>query len=207
MTRNLNRRSYIVLFAVGLCVTANSQQLLSGEPGQRDSTAAILTDIKLGESGRLVGFVVDGQGNPVDKAKVRIFHHDRRIAAATTNVRGLYIVKGLRGGVHVVRAGNSEAAFRFWTNKSAPPIAKQSALNVSESTTIRGQMGDMYGGNPAMVGLGAVAIAGLVVAIDKQESINDLKTAISQLEQQQQSDSFRTSGTLSANLDPIPVSP
>ena len=197
MNQKFKVQSRLLIVFVGLCVTAIPRVLLSGDSIAGEKNAAKLTDIKLGESGRLVGVVLDGQGNPVDKAKVRIFHHDRRIAAATTNARGLYVVKGLRGGVHVVHAGPSQASFRFWTHKSAPPIARKTALNIVEGQTIRGQVGPLYAGNPGLMGLGAVAIAGLVVAIDKQESINDLKTALSRQE--------AVISTLTDDL--VPVSP
>lgn len=215
-TKTKMRSARVTMLLVCLSALAPPAFLLADDVATPSKSAASmsaaqLTDVQLAKSGILVGYVLDGQGHPVKNEQVRIFHHDRRIASAVTNKQGAYLVKGLRGGVHVVHAKNSRGSFRFWTNKSAPPSAKSVALNVVDAKTIRGQMGSLYGGNPNTALIGAIGLAGLVVAIDKQESINDLKTAVTQLEAENDQDgsvSLVTGDSVIGTLsDPLPVSP
>lgn len=55
--------------------------------------------------GKVVGTVVDADGNPVADAHVVLKHADKVIAHATTNADGHYVFKDVRPGRYVLEAG------------------------------------------------------------------------------------------------------
>ena len=193
----------LVLLAVTGIVLCSPSHLLSGD-SDRTTMRIESKDVRLGKNGVLIGYILDEQGRPVEKAEVKVLHNGRRVAVATTGKRGSYMITGLRGGVHVVHAGRTQGSFRFWTNDSAPPSARKVALTVIHGNVVRGQWGNLYAVDPNTMAVGAVAIAGFVVAIDKQESINDLKSAISRHEAQHNA---AFGAALGASIDAAPVSP
>ena len=92
--------------------------------------------------GRLEGRVINASGKPITNTAVTVQYHGSEVAQTVTDEGGRYAVNGLQGGVHQVVAGGESAAYRLWTDKTAPPAAKQDAVLVS------------YGAAPATSGWG-----------------------------------------------------
>ena len=104
------------------------RKLLSqGTPVKRPA----VTDVALAVGGRLEGRVINASGKPITQTAVTVQYQGNEVAQAVTDEGGRYAVRGLRGGVHQVVAGGESAAYRLWTDKAAPPAAKQDAVLVS----------------------------------------------------------------------------
>lgn len=169
------------------CCGVLSSQLLAAGPATKGK-ASTISDVALAQNGTLVGQLVDKQGRGVHGAVVSVKFGNKEIARTVTNGKGLYRVKGLRGGVHQVVAGRQSQVFRFWNAQTAPPAAKNSALTVLGSEVARGQA---FGGvNPALVnlGIGAGTLTTSVIAAgdasDASESSSSANTKIDALQQQ-----------------------
>ena len=118
---------------------------------------ATISDVALDQKGELVGQLVDKQGRGVAGAAISVKYGTREIARTVTNARGLYRIRGLRGGVHQVVAGQQVNVFRFWNAQAAPPSAKNSALTVvGASNVVRGQFGALGGATGVVTAAGAV---------------------------------------------------
>lgn len=130
-----------------------------------------LTDIALKEGGTMIGRITDREGKLLGQQKIVIRQENRLVAEVTSGENGVFIVKGLRGGIYEIASQQGAGSFRAWAEDTAPPSAKHFALLVENGDVVRGQWGWMpnpsqYRGTGLSVGqwigitLGA---AGLVV--------------------------------------------
>jgi hypothetical protein len=124
----------------------------------------MIADVALQSGGTLTGQVVDSQGQAKPQANVNVYHQDQQVASTKTDENGNFSVRGLRGGVHTVAAGEGVATYRFWAPNTAPPQAQSQAMLVADQNVTRGNIGN--GGfvafitNPwVLAGLVATAIA------------------------------------------------
>ena len=147
-----------------------------------------INDITLNAGGVLSGQVVDTQGKSLTNAPVVVKFGDKTIAKTKTNRHGRFLVKSLRGGVHQIVAGQGSSLCRFWTEKAAPPSARNSVVIVSDGSIVRGQgcatepgcadegcgavagasgcmLGGGAGGGGGMAGLGALGGTGGALAL------------------------------------------
>lgn len=127
-------------------------------PPSRVNSALAIEDISLGEGQSFHGVLLNEAGEPVADANVELSQLGREIAVARTNASGQFGFQGLRGGLHLVRAGQSAQLLRLWAPGTAPPNARDS-IALSEQLTVRGQrpFRDLFTSN-------AFIIAGVVVA-------------------------------------------
>lgn len=183
--RLINRPNRFSKSLASLCLGCAAMMALQSPmtgADKRPVKQARFADVQLQKDGLLLGFVLDDQGNPLEKAIVKVTHKDRVIATAKTNQRGAYAIQGLRGGVHVVDVADTQSHFRFWTERTAPPAATKSALTVTQGKVVRAQWGVMYGTDPYAIAASALGVAALVVAIEKQEDINDLRVEVDRVQ-------------------------
>jgi hypothetical protein len=96
-------------------------------------------DVALQQGGILSGVVVDGQGAPMVEKEVSILQSGKVVARTTSNSKGEFAVRGLRGGVYQVIAGQGGTTLRAWEGNAAPPAAKPGAMIVGSGSVVRGQ--------------------------------------------------------------------
>lgn len=151
------------VLSLACCGILGQSAMADGPKVAQKSSAVAISDVALSEGGTLVGQLVDKQGRAVECAVVSVKFGNREIAKTVTNGKGLYRVKGLRGGVHQVVAGRQAQIFRFWSPQTAPPSAKNNALSVLGSNgVVRGQL-DGLGGVSGVI-VPAAAITGAILA-------------------------------------------
>ncbi|HTM54316.1 MAG TPA: carboxypeptidase-like regulatory domain-containing protein [Pirellulales bacterium] len=112
-------------------------------PASPPATAAAaepaVLDISLQQGGILSGVVVDGQGAPMIEKEVTVLQSGKVVARTTSNAKGEFAVRGLRGGVYQVIAGQGGTTLRAWEGNAAPPAAKPGAMIVGSGSVVRGQ--------------------------------------------------------------------
>lgn len=132
------------------------------------SLGVAVQDVRLRDEGLLVGRALTSQGAVRENVKVAVTFQGKTVAEATTNSKGMFAVKGLRGGVHVVQSDGRQEVVRLWTADAAPEAAAE-GLVLTDGRVVRGQqasggVGSFLADN--LVGVAIVgATAGTAVAV------------------------------------------
>ena len=194
MKRIVNRNTWTWSLVTLSCISLMMGQLparafgppQSQQPSPSPSPQPILpiTDVVLDDSGRLVGQIVDAQGNPRDGLVVVLRQGSRNGARAVTDSEGRFALSNVSVGLYQLDAGSTRAIYRVWTIQTAPPGSHHQAVLVAETeTVVRGNhieaaVDQLDAITLAMVSssIAAVAIAG--VTLDK---INDLEDKVDAL--------------------------
>ena len=116
-----------------------------------------VADVALHAGGVLHGILVDTQRRPLAAQQIHVRFEGNVIATVTTDERGRFAIRGLRGGTYTIDSNTGGRTVQLWAPQTAPPSAQQGALVVAgkPGTTVRGQFdGEQFG--PAIRG----AIAG-----------------------------------------------
>lgn len=139
---------------------------------------SLVADVALGKSGKLSGMVVDSQGIALDGAIVSVRQGKQEVAKAITDKQGRFEAPNLKGGVYHIVAGQGGGLYRFWSEKTAPPIAKAEALVVSGNQIVRAQ----YGGLDVitLTTIGASVTAAVLAGLTLSE-VNDLDDKVDRL--------------------------
>ena len=167
----------IALVAHGPMLSA--EQRASGtQSEQTPSHESVMQDVKLQAEGTLTARVVDLQGNPVVGEHVSVMFRGKEIAAVVSDEDGFATASGLRPGLHAIVTPTGTTACRLWNADTAPPTATSVPAVVSDAEIIRGQLGAF---NLPMFVVLAAAAAGLVVAIDANNTANDAQDEVDAL--------------------------
>ncbi len=150
MSFGKNLRGAVVCLACWGLIAPHSLTDAQETPAARQARPS---DIALSQGGVLMGRVVDSQGKAVAKATVTLQFAGQVIARTPSNKNGEYAVKGLRGGVHRLRAGTHNKTVRLWATGSAPSTVKSTALSVT-GNVVRGQYCPPGGCAPGMPPMG-----------------------------------------------------
>ncbi len=126
-----------------------------------------VNDIALGKAGQLRGYVFDSQGQPSKAYHLKVTSSGRSAVEVTTDKQGRFQVDGMRGGMFQVAAGKQTYLCRGWVEGTAPPKARDQLLVVPDSVVERGQrpIGDLFVGDPIMVGLIVAAAIAIPIAV------------------------------------------
>ena len=141
------------------------------------SLAVAVQDVRLQDEGLLVGRAVTSQGAVRENVKVAVAFQGKTVAEATTNRNGVFAVKGLRGGVHVVQSDGKQEVVRLWTADAAPEAAAE-GLVLSDGQVVRGQqanggVGSFLADNLVGVAIvGATAGTAIAVSVSNGDSSN-----------------------------------
>ena len=135
-------------------------------------------DVALQSAGVLKGQVVNQQGAPQTGTQVAAVQNGQTLAVANTDQAGRFEMANLSGGVYELRTAANSEVYRFWAPRTAPPVAQDGVLLVSDSNVALGQHGYGNGGalgflaNPwVLAGIVAAAIAiPLAVASDDDDA-------------------------------------
>lgn len=125
----------VCLAAVGFCFP---QIALAATPPNQ---APLVTDVRLHKGAVLLGQVVTGEYIPVAGAEVALSSGNQKLATGQTDKGGRFAFFGLRSGVYQVVTADGHGAYRVWTQGTAPPSARPTALIVTGAQTVRGQFG------------------------------------------------------------------
>jgi hypothetical protein len=136
---------------------------------------ATLPDIALTNGGILSGRIVDHTGKALEGAEVTLLQGKKQLSATMTNKDGVYSFKNLKGGVYGISSGNTDGTFRVWTERTAPPSAKEHALLVMGENGTRGQWGAV---DPTLVLLTAGVITAVVLSAITLSRIDDSTSTI-----------------------------
>lgn len=161
-----------ILFNLALCGASCGFLVPSFGAESTTSLAVAVQDVRLQDQGLLVGRAVTNQGAARPNVKVAVAFQGKTVAEATTNQNGMFAVKGLRGGVHVVQSAGKQEVVRLWTADAAPEAAAE-GLVLADGQVVRGQQGGGEGGGGVgsfladnLVGVAIVgATAGTAIAV------------------------------------------
>jgi hypothetical protein len=140
-------------------------------PATKVQRTASLPDVALTAGGTLSGRVVDHTGKVLEGAKVALRQGDKEIATTLTDKDGIYQFKNLKGGTYGISSGNTDGTFRVWSERTAPPSAKEHALLVMGKNGARGQYGCC---DPCMIILTAGVIAAVVLSAITLDKVNKI---------------------------------
>lgn len=166
-----------------LGVVAPSPNLFAADQAKPTATnkavkKAQIPDVSLAAGGVLSGRVVDHTGSPIEGAEVVIKQNGKTLKRTVTDEKGLFSSQDLKGGVYQVASGNTDVAFRLWSEQTAPPVAKGQALLVMGENGARGQGAAV---DPLLIVEGAALISLLTLAIINNNKINQLQNQIDKL--------------------------
>jgi hypothetical protein len=156
-----------ILFNLAFCGAGCGLVVSAFAAESAPKPAIAVQDVRLQEQGLLVGRAVTSQGAARENVKVAVSFQGQTIAEATTNHDGVFAVKGLRGGTHVVQSDGKQEIVRLWTADAAPEAAAE-GLVLAEGQVVRSQgpggIGNFLADN--LVGVGIVgATAGTAIAV------------------------------------------
>lgn len=163
------RGATVALAALGMMIPAAPAIAAGPARAQVKTVDAKIFDIALSQGGTFKGRVVDHTGAAVEGAEVTIKQGNKQVAHSVTDKDGSYVVSNLKTGVYNVSSGATEGMYRVWSEKTAPPSAKEQSLLVMGENGARGNFGAMGDEGLillAVVAVGAVAIVALVLAIE-----------------------------------------
>jgi hypothetical protein len=136
------------------------------------NAALAIEDVALGADQSFHGMLLSEDGKSVVGAEVTISQLGKEVARATTDESGRFAFQGLRGGLHLVRAGQGAGLYRFWAAGTAPPNARPSVTMVDQ-ITVRGQrpFREFFTSNAVI--LTAIVVAAVAIPIAVHDARND----------------------------------
>ncbi|MEQ8211467.1 MAG: carboxypeptidase-like regulatory domain-containing protein [Lacipirellulaceae bacterium] len=125
-------------------------------------------DVALDANGRLIGEIVNVQGQPQAKAKVALIQ-GKKTRFVQTSARGEFRFDNVATGSYQLQVGKQLKPCRVWKQAAAPPKANQGVMLISGEQIVRGQT---YCGSPVAAGYGGfkeamthpLVVAGVVAA-------------------------------------------
>jgi len=163
----------LALVANGPMLSAE-QRVTAAQSNENSGPEPLIQDVKLQAGGILTARIVNAQGNPVSGEQVSILFQGKEVAAVVSDADGFATVSGLRPGLHAIATPTGMSACRLWNAETAPPASASVPAVVSDAQVIRGQFGAF---NLPMVVVLAAAAAGVVLAIDAQNTASDAEDA------------------------------
>jgi len=125
----------VCIAAAGLCVP---QMAMAAIP--QNGKAPGVYDVRLHESGALLGQVVSPESQPLAGVPVKLRTSGKELAGATSDKNGYFAFAGLANGVYEIVTPEGRGVYRVWSHAAAPPSAQPGALVVNgDDTVVRGQ--------------------------------------------------------------------
>jgi hypothetical protein len=146
--------------------------------------ATPITDVTLDETGRLVGQVVDDQGQSRDGVLVVLRQGHREIARTLTRDGGHFAMANVPAGLYQLDADSTRAVYRIWNTSAAPPQASDQAVLVAPTDpVVRGQHIESVVDQLDAITLVMVAssVTALIIAGATYNKIDDLEDQIDAL--------------------------
>ena len=124
-----------------VCFIALSMIQAIGECGElfsRRMTIPVrptISDIELENGGILRGVVTD----TIASTEIQLLSRSELLSKTTTNSRGEFGFRGLRGGLYELRTVQTRNMIRVWAPGTAPPTATKSLTLYDSQMIVRGQ--------------------------------------------------------------------
>lgn len=167
---SLVRAAAVALATLGMMIP-NAPAMAAGSSRVQVKTVdAKIFDIALSHGGTFKGRVVDHTGAAMEGAAVTVKQNNKEVARSITDKNGTFAVGNLKTGVYSIASGATEGTYRVWSEKAAPPSAKEQGLLVMGENGARGQFGCGDGAGVYIVG--AIAVAALIVGIIALDEAN-----------------------------------
>ncbi len=126
-------------------------------------------DVTLSSEGKLVGQVVNADGNPVAGEPIVLLMKRTAVSKTTTDLQGRFGLVAPRSGVFTVVVVDRVIPVRAWRAEIAPPAARASLLCVTTESTVRGQQLMSVLRNPWVIGLGIAAAIAIPIALNDDD--------------------------------------
>ena len=104
-------------------------------------SAAAASDVALSRDGTLRGQLLSPQGHGLGGVHVLVSSGTRELGSTVTRADGRFELRGMKGGVLTLTAGQSQSTVRVWTATAAPPAARGDVLLVAGQSQVLGQWG------------------------------------------------------------------
>ncbi|QDU37823.1 hypothetical protein Mal4_21400 [Maioricimonas rarisocia] len=161
-----------MLWPAGLMAAPPEKQ--SGQPAARPD----IMDVALATGGVFHGQLVDGQGQQIGEAVVKLVRDEQPVAETVADTQGRFQFRNVRGGAYVVETPRGSFPVRVWSEGTAPPAARPAAVLVSSEAVMRGQIGYLDPVNTTSLLLG---VTGVVLSSVTLSKVNDLEDDIRKL--------------------------
>lgn len=99
-----------------------------------------IVDVALTQDNLLRGQLVMSGGQAKSGANILVSSGQGVAYGTTTDDRGLFAVRVERGGMYILKHGETSVVIRAWTNQAAPPSAKTGILMVADEHVSRGNL-------------------------------------------------------------------
>ena len=90
------------------------------------SPVAMASDVALSPDGTLSGQLLSPQGHGLAGVHVVVSSGARDLGSTVTKTDGRFELRGMKGGVLTLAAGQTRTTVRVWTAEAAPPAAPRS---------------------------------------------------------------------------------
>lgn len=139
-------------------------QLAHALEPQQKTRAATAPDVVLTGQGMLQGRLVNRNGQPLANSAVVVTAGQRRIATKT-DANGFFQAELKTSGLYAVSAAGGVITCRAWSTRTAPPVAQQGILLVSDEQTLTAQGPRGFFTNPIVIGGVIAAAVGITIAV------------------------------------------
>jgi hypothetical protein len=165
-------RAVTVSWACVALLLPTGQLSAAGPPRPTGGADNPVVDLRLSDDGVLHGSLCDAVGRPVADQVVVLRQGSEAVARVTTDGRGEFAFRQLRGGLYQLTASGATLVCRVWTREAAPPTAFD-ALRLADGTVVvRGQQPlHCLLTNPWV--LGAIIAAAIAIPIAVHEAQDD----------------------------------
>jgi hypothetical protein len=159
-----------LLAAFALCGMVCPSLALAGDPSAVNVSSTVL-DVKLDADNLLHGTAMTAAGNVQAGALVTLAQGNQSLATAQANHEGRFAFRLAKGGVYQLAVGERVVLCRVWSERLAPPAAKQQLLVVTDTQLARGQrpLGEVLFSTPVLIGVVIAAAVAIPLAIDSSD--------------------------------------
>jgi hypothetical protein len=143
---------------------------LAGDP-PGVTTSSTVIDVKLGGDRLLRGTAMTTAGQSQAGALVTLAHSNQSLATAKANAEGQFAFRLAKGGVYQLAVGDRVVLCRVWSERMAPPGAKDQLLVVTDLELARGQrpLGEALFSTPVLVGVVIAAAVAIPLALNSSD--------------------------------------
>jgi len=162
-TRSIQRVA-VCLATAGVCLCQPAFAT-----GPHAGQTPVVTDVRLHESGVLIGQVVTPENRPVPGVRVALHTAGKQVAVAQSEKHGYFAFNGLQNGIYQLVTPKGAGVYRVWTHATAPPSAHLGVLLIDGDGIVRGRfLGHNF--NLAVITAALVAIPVILVVTDEPSS-------------------------------------
>ncbi len=144
---------------------------VNGTRAPSTASRPVIRDVALGSNGSMIGQLVDVQGRARPNQVVVVQRQGTEPRRTQTDQDGRFRFSGLSGGTYQIASVDAATLCRCWTEKTAPPAARQELLLVSGEGVERGQhpFGEILFSAPILIALVIAAAIAIPIAVHNSQ--------------------------------------